>query len=586
MSRISIPLDAITSRLNLQGRFDSVRSQSLTSRFAHLRPVSEFLDLKRLSKPHNFSEVQTRVNYNLSYFSSNYAAVFVMLSIYSLLTNLSLLFVIILAIGGTWGIGKLEGNDLDLGFARFTTSQLYTGLLVLAVPLGILASPITTALWLIGATGTNRECFFRGGGLGGRPRTPYSTPQWGRPPGASVGKRRRRWEEEMRRQWEEAQRFEEIETDDARTEARNGPRNRSFAGDELHFDGIDLDARRGRRGGRHKEVIELSSSSDTSEDSDDVDAGAMQVALRDKEDMLVQTAMARIERARAKGKRSVNLTEPEIQALERKGKLPGSSRSRGGAGGRSSEGSGTERMRKSSGYPPPAHTSGPGPTRRKGKAESKHRDSPPLPTGYAYPPVGFFPPPATQRSRSSSQSAAPQPVQSRKEASFQYQYPPQQSRYFSLPETVPPMGRPRSSRGSEDRLPLPDDPDWTPPSRSRSAAHMFPGYNPFEYQTHSPPSPQLPPEYRQGRRPVPDVTAVQYSPIIRKPPGSSYTTTSSGASVSDPSLTRRRPPPDVETEEESSPEDESADEVVEVKMPSPQSRRRGGSVGRKTRGRR
>jgi hypothetical protein len=155
MSRISIPLDALTSRLNLGERFNSVRSQSIASRFANLKPVSEFLDLKRLSKPANISEVQSRVNYNLSYFSSNYAVVFVMLSIYSLLTNLTLLFLIIFVVGGMWGIGKLGGADLDIGVVRATSSQLYTVLVCISVPMFFFASPITTALWLIGATGVS-----------------------------------------------------------------------------------------------------------------------------------------------------------------------------------------------------------------------------------------------------------------------------------------------------------------------------------------------------------------------------------------------------------------------------------------------
>ena len=153
MSRINIPIDAITSRLGLGDRFSNVRAQSVTSRFANLKPVSEFFDFKRLSKPQNFGEVQSRVNYNLSYFSSNYAVVFVMLSIYSLLTNKLLLFVIGLVIGGMYGIGKLGGRDLEVGPIRATASQLYTALLVVAVPLGIFASPFTTVLWLIGATG-------------------------------------------------------------------------------------------------------------------------------------------------------------------------------------------------------------------------------------------------------------------------------------------------------------------------------------------------------------------------------------------------------------------------------------------------
>ena len=153
MARIQIPLDALTSRLNLGSRFESVRSQSITTRFANLKPISEFLDLKRLSKPANFGEVQSRVNYNLGYFSSNYAAVAVMLAIYSLLNNLTLLFDIIFLAVGLFGIKKLEGRDLELGFTRATTSQLYTGLLIITVPLFIWASPIATALWLVGATG-------------------------------------------------------------------------------------------------------------------------------------------------------------------------------------------------------------------------------------------------------------------------------------------------------------------------------------------------------------------------------------------------------------------------------------------------
>ncbi|KAF2757073.1 prenylated rab acceptor PRA1 [Pseudovirgaria hyperparasitica] len=155
MSRINIPLDAITSRLNLSGRFDGIRTQSLGSRFSNLKPIGEFLDVKRVSKPQNFGEVQSRVNYNLGYFSSNYAVVFVMLSIYSLLTNLKLLFLIFLVVGGMYGIGKLQGQDLDVGFVRATTSQLYTVLICISVPLAFISSPLATVLWLIGASGVS-----------------------------------------------------------------------------------------------------------------------------------------------------------------------------------------------------------------------------------------------------------------------------------------------------------------------------------------------------------------------------------------------------------------------------------------------
>jgi len=154
MARIQIPLDALTSRLNIQERIASLRSGGLSNRFANLRPFSEFFDMKRLSKPENFAEMQSRVNYNISYFSSNYSVIFVLLTVYALLTSRWLLFDIIFVLLGTYLIGKLDGRDLEIGQQRYTTSQLYTGLYFVAVFIGlILSSWLSTLMWLIGASG-------------------------------------------------------------------------------------------------------------------------------------------------------------------------------------------------------------------------------------------------------------------------------------------------------------------------------------------------------------------------------------------------------------------------------------------------
>lgn len=59
---------------------------------------------------------------------------------------------IVIVGGGIYGINKLGGQDLVLPVGRFNTSQLYTGLLIVAVPLGFLAGPIYTMLWLVGAS--------------------------------------------------------------------------------------------------------------------------------------------------------------------------------------------------------------------------------------------------------------------------------------------------------------------------------------------------------------------------------------------------------------------------------------------------
>ncbi|ODV81025.1 putative prenylated rab acceptor 1 [Suhomyces tanzawaensis NRRL Y-17324] len=126
---------------------------SIQSSVAKIRPPQEFFDFRRVSKPANFGEIQNRVGYNLGYFSANYIAIIAILSVYALITNLLLLFVTIFLIGGVYGISKLGGEDLNLPFGKFTTSQLYTGLMIVCVPLGFLASPISTMMWLIGSSG-------------------------------------------------------------------------------------------------------------------------------------------------------------------------------------------------------------------------------------------------------------------------------------------------------------------------------------------------------------------------------------------------------------------------------------------------
>ncbi|KAI5951173.1 hypothetical protein KGF54_004247 [Candida jiufengensis] len=140
----------LSDRLNI----DRLKSDfsSIQQALSKLRPPQEFFDFRRISKPSNFGEIQQRISYNLGYFSSNYLAIVLCLSIYALVTNLLLLFVLGFVILGVFGINKLGGEDLVTPFGRLNTSQLYTGLLIVAIPLGFLASPVSTLMWLIGSS--------------------------------------------------------------------------------------------------------------------------------------------------------------------------------------------------------------------------------------------------------------------------------------------------------------------------------------------------------------------------------------------------------------------------------------------------
>ncbi|KAK6456048.1 prenylated rab acceptor 1 [Scheffersomyces xylosifermentans] len=150
MSLLNFSVGNLADRFN----YERIRNDvgSVSSAITKLKPPQEFFDFRRVSKPQNFGEVQSRVGFNLGYFSANYITIVLILSVYALITNLLLLFVTFFVVGGIYGINKLNGEDLVIPFGRFNTSQLYTGLLIVAIPLGFLASPISTMMWLIGSS--------------------------------------------------------------------------------------------------------------------------------------------------------------------------------------------------------------------------------------------------------------------------------------------------------------------------------------------------------------------------------------------------------------------------------------------------
>lgn len=165
---------------------------------------------------------------------------------------------------------------------------------------------------------TDRECFFRGGGLGGRPRTPYDVPPWGRPPGARLGRGGRDvWEGPQ--SWQYDQRFEEVDESDEGglngVELDAGYAPKRFISDELHFTGIDLGAGRARQ--RRSDFVHDNYTGYSDGDGNDDDPYNMQLMLKEKEDILVERALERIARARALGKTNVKLSQAEIDALER-----------------------------------------------------------------------------------------------------------------------------------------------------------------------------------------------------------------------------------------------------------------------------
>ncbi|KAF9879679.1 hypothetical protein CkaCkLH20_02490 [Colletotrichum karsti] len=511
MARIQIPIDALTSRLNLQDRFNSMRSGGLSARFANLRPVGEFFDVKRISKPANFGEVQSRWNYNLSYFSSNYTVVFLMLSIYALLTNWLLLFDIIFVVAGMFLIGRLDGRDLEIGNFRATTSQLWTGLLVISIPLGLFASPFSTLLWLIGASGVvilGHAAFM---------------------------------DKPIDEAFSGEARVEELETEEDDSDIQGVglvSRGKRIASDSLRFTGTDLGDRAGasRRGYeyRSEDDDEDDSSEDDSEEEendnssgDELDIDWDNLSPMEREEALVQTALARIRRAQENGRTDVKLNKEEMAALDRhKKRMEKEARKQERRRRKERDqrvsiplaqfGAPMRRPTLPSEDDLPRHPS-PGTF-----AETQARDTMPA--------VGYFPPPSGSRPRqrsgtSSSQRPPSQALRERGSSPFQYAYVG--ARHTSDP-------KPSSSRG-------PTDDGWSPSSSTSSMSRSRAGVDPFQFQTEGPRAQSA----AAARRKVSGSTDGRRTPVV--PPTARVTRS-------------RAPPPE---EEEESSEDSSSEESTE-----------------------
>jgi len=361
-------------------------------------------------------------------------------------------------------------------------------------------------------------------------------PSWGRPPGAKGSKRRRQWERE-REVWEqENSRVEELDSDDTDTQGVGlNFKEKRFSSDPLQFTGIDLASSSMTKARRSYQQEDTDSSSDS--DMSEIDGtNALQVALRDKEEALVQSALARIRRAQEKGKREVKLNQDELDALEKRRKrMQAAATTKGRIG--SGSGSGSERNRRSDQQLITVPIGEPI-SRKKGKSRKSGDDALVAPPGmmisgadgHSYAPLGYYPPVsgANRNSPTRPRSATSQQLRG---ATPQYGYQQGPSgRHHSD------GARPTSSSSTGSRRPLPDDEDWQP-VHSRGGSISSGPVDPFEYQIDAGHPPPIPQQYAPGRREY-SGPEVNYSSLHRSPPpGPAYPTMARGSS--DPTLRRR-----------------------------------------------
>ncbi|KAI9633500.1 ER to Golgi transport-related protein [Dioszegia hungarica] len=122
-------------------------------RVGTIRHPGEFFDYQRVSRPMDMQEYMKRASYNIRYFSANYAIVICLLGVYSLLTNMLLLFAMGFMIGGFLAIGRFVHEPIEFAGKVITPQNLYIGLFVIGLPLLWWAAPLSTFFWLVGSSG-------------------------------------------------------------------------------------------------------------------------------------------------------------------------------------------------------------------------------------------------------------------------------------------------------------------------------------------------------------------------------------------------------------------------------------------------
>jgi hypothetical protein len=376
-------------------------------------------------------------------------------------------------------------------------------------------------------------------------------PRWGRPPGARQGGQVRR----RATQWEDADgvRFEEIDSgDDNQEGVRLGgsPLNR-----RRHANGDKVSARAMRLRSYGYDYDSENSDGedyDLDDDADSTVAYAIQLAMRDKEELLVEKALERIRHAQMLGEKNVRLSQRELRALERKRRQTDSS-SKGSQGKKD----GSIRVpvsdkRKPSDEPAPRASPSKSDRRRSMRESYMVPEETHVVWGTTrMPPAGYGQPSSSssQRPRTPTmQSLRPQPSITPN----RLQQPPSHSqRYSSVREA-----RPRA---------LPDDPKWAPSHRPLSYAGPYSLEQAPYLQSYG--GPPLDPRYSTRARQYTDRPGESSSySAYRKVSNESRRS----SSTSESPLHHRAPPESSEEgssgEEDNSEDEEEEDEGVQVEV--------------------
>lgn len=139
---------AIEFAMQLPERVRALRE----TRLASLRPLGEFADYHRVSRPRDTNEAIQRITYNTRHFAANYALIILVLSVYGLVTAPLLLVAMVVLVGGFVAINRFAPEPMQVGDHVITQKGLYVALLVVGVVLLWFAQPFALIFWIVSSS--------------------------------------------------------------------------------------------------------------------------------------------------------------------------------------------------------------------------------------------------------------------------------------------------------------------------------------------------------------------------------------------------------------------------------------------------
>ncbi|KAK4967002.1 Prenylated Rab acceptor 1, partial [Elasticomyces elasticus] len=277
-----------------------------------------------------------------------------------------------------------------------------------------------------------------------------------------------------------------------------------FMGDELYFTGYDLGMARAGRRSREASLGDMAYGEEYDYSEEEARAEEEeqqrlayeqhQLAARAREEALVQAALDRIRKARSRGRGSVNLSQEELDALDRRKQAQQEARAQRtplDKGSRSSSiaSIASDKSRKKSGsrlfgVPSPSKPTSKGRNQKASRRVSTEQPPPAYQPNVAppgilmagpngvpvYVPLSYIPPPSAEAPRSASTTSAKGSHSASSSSRRRQGTPPDPAYPAYTPRHYPPPPDPRPHPSPPARPPAPDSPLYLPRLRSASSA--------------------------------------------------------------------------------------------------------------------